>query len=476
MPDTPTSVHPHTQQHPTVPPFQFVDLFAGVGGFHAALSAYGGHCAYAVESDPAAAEVYHRNWNINPFGDITNDANDTTMNVPPHDVLTAGFPCQPFSKSGAQRGMDETRGTLFWNIVKIIEQRTPHIVLLENVRNLAGPRHRHEWDIIINTLRELNYRVSDTPAIISPHVLPPHYGGRPQVRERVFITATHNPDNLQNDNVPPAVNLHTYADLFNPHEWSVEDILDDLPPTSPYALTDTETLWINAWDEWVQLWYHHTNEQPPSFPIWADSWADLDAVLHQFTSTPSYQQLMEHDPALPRWKAQHLAKNYAMYATHRQWIDPWLTQWNVYSDAFPASRRKLEWQAQRTPSLWESVMQLRPSGIRAKRNTYLPALVAITQTSIVGTHRRRLSPRETARLQGLPETFTFGQQRDALSYKQMGNGVNVGVVWHVLRQHVERDHDLLLRTPTGQRIIDTIIAAPQSPDIPLNAAALLLTS
>ncbi len=81
-------------------------------------------------------------------------------------------------------------------------------------------------------------------------------------------------------------------------------------------------------------------------------------------------------------------------------------------------------------------MHLRPSGLRAKRATYVPALVAITQTSILGDRRRRLSPREVARLQGLPEWFDFGDQPDAATYKQAGNGVNVGAAYHVFREHV----------------------------------------
>ena len=94
--------------------FKFVDLFAGIGGFHGALSALGGKCVYASEIDRAAARVYTRNWGLVPDGDITLAANETTMNVPAHDVLVGGFPCQPFSKSGKQKGMDEARGTLFW--------------------------------------------------------------------------------------------------------------------------------------------------------------------------------------------------------------------------------------------------------------------------------------------------------------------------------------------------------------------------
>ena len=170
-------------------PFKFIDLFSGIGGFHAALEGLGGECVYAVEIDPKAAAVYERNWGINPLGDITNDVNDTKVNVPSHDVLAAGFPCQPFSKSGMQRGMDETRGTLYWNILRIIQERRPALVILENVRNLTGPRHLREWQLIIETLREQKYQVCDVPAIFSPHLLPPDRGGRPQVRERVYIIA-----------------------------------------------------------------------------------------------------------------------------------------------------------------------------------------------------------------------------------------------------------------------------------------------
>jgi len=105
--------------------FTFIDLFAGIGGFHAALGALGGKCVYASEWDKDAARIYERNWNLKPAGDITLEANDEVMSVPEHDVLVGGFPCQPFSKSGKQMGMDETRGTLFWNIAKIIEARKP---------------------------------------------------------------------------------------------------------------------------------------------------------------------------------------------------------------------------------------------------------------------------------------------------------------------------------------------------------------
>ena len=398
------------------PAFRFVDLFAGVGGFHATLKTYGGTCKYAVEIDPAAAHVYHQNWGHDPYGDITKDANDEVMRVPKHEILVAGFPCQPFSKSGAQRGMDETRGTLYWNILKVIEKRKPKVVILENVRNLAGPRHFHEWEVIIETLREQGYRVSDQAAIFSPHLLDHHHGGRPQVRERVFITATHDPKGIA-DGLPtyPVALPGDRGAVWDPREeWNLEaDLLDDTHNIPGCNLTVSERLWIDAWDDFVTMMLERRDGRHlPGFPIWADSWKDHNSPI---------------PPDTPAWKASHLRKNYEFYEAHQEAIDSWADKWGVFTDAFPPSRRKLEWQAQDTPSLWQTVMHFRPSGIRAKRPTYLPALVAITQTSIIGPRERRLSPREAARLQGLPDTFTFGSQSAAATYRQMGNGVNVGV-------------------------------------------------
>jgi DNA (cytosine-5)-methyltransferase 1 len=440
--------------------FKFVDLFAGIGGFHAALSAAGGECVYAVEIDSAAAAVYQRNWGIDPLGDITLDAGDDVMRVPKHDVLCAGFPCQPFSKSGAQRGMDETRGTLYWNILRIIEARKPSVVILENVRNLAGPRHRHEWQVIIETLRTQGYRVSETPAIFSPHLLPPDRGGRPQVRERVFITASRLPKrkgfSLEAD---PAV-ANRPVGGWDPQSWNLGD---DLPLEADHEvkgceLSEAERLWIDAWNDFVCVMGKELHgRRLPGFPLWADEW-----------KKQTKSRLLRE----PKWKADFLVKNANFYEAHRETIDKWANKWGVYTDAFPPSRRKLEWQAQDTPSLWESVMHFRPSGIRAKAPSYLPALVAITQTSIIGPRERRVSPREAARLQGLPDWFSFGDQSNASIYRQLGNGVSVGAVWHVLRSHVARDEDVLKLT--CPELVSDVLSQPDSPDKLLRTMSLSL--
>ncbi len=434
------------------PVFTFIDLFAGIGGFHAALSSMGGECVYAVEIDRQASKVYARNWGLNPFGDITLDANDEVMNVPPHDVLVAGFPCQPFSKSGAQRGMDETRGTLYWNILKIIETHHPKMVLLENVRNLAGPRHLHEWQVIIETLRAEGYRVAETPAIFSPHLMPRELGGRPQVRERVFISATYVGEDADEETLAPERAVFNQAvGEWDPKSWVLET---DLPLDPDHhaegcELTESERYWVDAWNEFVELmWDAREGTRLPGFPLWADEWVHIDDL--------------EISAGTPKWKSDYLVKNAQFYTDHKKVIDRWAEKWKVYSDLFPASRRKLEWQAQDTPRLWDTVMHFRPSGIRAKAPTYLPALVAITQTSIVGTRERRLSTREAARLQGLPEWFDFGDQPPAATYKQLGNGVSVGAVWHVLKRHADRDADFLKRS--APRLLKAIQSAPVNPD------------
>lgn len=414
--------------------FTFVDLFAGIGGFAVALKGLGGECVGSVEIDRQAAAVYALNHGTSPLGDITEKANDDRVDFAGHTVLTAGFPCQPFSKSGAQRGMDEARGTLFWNILKIVEARRPPVLLLENVRNLAGPRHRHEWDVIVRSLREAGYHVSSRPAVFSPHLLPADMGGAPQIRERVFITATHWPERSGDDPEPVVRNRMVRTE---PWDLEVDLPLDTRRHIPGCELSADEQRWIDAWENFRQLivarLLHTTPNRLldevrlPGFPIWVDAWVEERAL-----AIPD---------GTPRWKELFLRKNAAFYTQHRSVLDRWLKEHQVLS--FPPSRRKFEWQAQQETSLWNCAIQLRPSGIRAKRMTHLPALVAMAQTPILGPRRRRLSVAEAALLQGLPADFTFGGQPDSASYKQLGNGVNVGVVRHVLRQHVLRDLERL---------------------------------
>jgi DNA (cytosine-5)-methyltransferase 1 len=407
---------------PQCPPLRFVDLFAGIGGFHLALESLGAKCVFACEIDKDSQDVYEANFGMRPAGDIRSLTEGRIVHVPPHDILCAGFPCQPFSKSGFQRGMSETRGTLFFNILRILEARRPRYAILENVRNLAGPRQRGTWETIIEQLRLLGYRVSAEPAVFSPHLLPPTLGGRPQVRERVFILCERvGPRSAEVEAAPLVANEPVAG--WDPQKWRIEDWLQndaDIPDLPAYRLRPQERAWIRAWNDFIRI----VDEDPlPGFPIWVDA----------------FHRTQEFRGPLPEWKQVFLEKNLAFYARHRRTVDQWVTRHGVLG--FPASRRKLEWQARGwAPNLWELVLHLRPSGIRVKGPTYLPALVAITQTSIIGARRRRLTPREAARLQGFPDSFRLHADA-ATTYRQMGNAVNVGAVTHVARTLIRELQD-----------------------------------
>lgn len=440
--------------------FTFSDLFAGIGGFHAALHAAGGRWAFASEIDPDAARVYDYNWlrplrergaelpdGVDEFsvsGDII-PLTDPVVKVPKTDVLAAGFPCQPFSKSGFQRGMAETRGTLFWNIARILQEEStrPAVVMLENVRNLAGPRHEETFKTIVTTLRQLGYRTADRPAVFSPHLLSSDEGGRPQVRERVFILAHYVGKEIAEDEDnfdDPIVTPKTYVTDWRKEAW---DLSRDLPLQSDdevpdhYFLESAERKWLDTWDRLLTEVAENlgVGERLPGFPIWADEFRTVEKAEDRIEVAA-----LRGEP-YPAWKRTFLLKNAQFYERHAEVLD----KYRLEVDAFPPSRRKFEWQAGPHRPLSETIIQFRPSGIRCKLPSYAPALVAINQTSIV-RGIRRLTPRETARLQGLPEAFNFLQsqpdcsepvrQRDAASYKQMGNGVNVGVAFHVFTRYV----------------------------------------
>jgi DNA (cytosine-5)-methyltransferase 1 len=359
--------------------------------------------------------------------------------VPDHDVLCAGFPCQPFSKSGAQHGIrDQTRGTLFFDILEILRAKRPRYVILENVRNLTGPRHRDTWATIIGSLRETGYRVSDEPVVLSPHLIPPEHGGAPQVRDRVFILGEYVGAKARNDRPTPLLHRNYFPD-WDPDEWSVAGILkpdSKIANVADYRVRSTERAWLDAWDAFVKLIPADTL---PGFPIWVEAFATRPRL----------------DDSMADWERQFREKNSAFYREHKAVIDAWLKMtWGPDRQTvreFPRSRQAFEWQARKAHphrqgrTIQDLVVQMRPSGIRVKPATYLPALVAITQTSIVGPkvgglrEYRKLTPREAANLQGIPpETFAQAGVDDRVAYKQLGNGVNVGVVALVARALMRR--------------------------------------
>ena len=130
--------------------FTFIDLFAGIGGFRLAMQNLGGKCVLSSEIDEYAIETYEKNYHIKSAGDVKKiDIND----IPEHDVLCAGFPCQTFSKAGKQEGFkDQVKGTLFFEIVRILESKKPKYIILENVRNLISHDKGNTWKITMRLI------------------------------------------------------------------------------------------------------------------------------------------------------------------------------------------------------------------------------------------------------------------------------------------------------------------------------------
>lgn len=167
--------------------YSFIDLFAGIGGFHYALNSFGAKCVFASEIDKKASEIYAINHKLFPTGDITKI---NEKNIPTHDILCGGFPCQAFSISGKQKGFKDTRGTLFFDIARIVNYHTPKILFLENVKNFVKHEKGKTLNTVVKTLEELNYT-------IFYKVLNTSNFGLPQNRERVYIVGFNN-DNFEN--------------------------------------------------------------------------------------------------------------------------------------------------------------------------------------------------------------------------------------------------------------------------------------
>lgn len=161
---------------------RFIDLFAGIGGFRYSFEKAGCKCVFSSEFNPAAQKVYLDNYGEMPAGDITLIDENT---IPDFDILCAGFPCQPFSICGLKKGFEDTRGTLFFDVCRIIKSKKPSVVVLENVKHLTKHDKGRTFEVILETLKELGYNTSYK-------VLDAQFYGVAQSRERIIIVATKN--------------------------------------------------------------------------------------------------------------------------------------------------------------------------------------------------------------------------------------------------------------------------------------------
>lgn len=191
---------------------KFIDLFAGIGGFHQVLRKHDLECVFASEWDKHASQTYFENYGLQPKGDITQINADQ---IPKHDILCAGFPCQAFSISGKQKGFEDTRGTLFFDVARIVSHHKPKILFLENVKNFAKHDEGKTLATVKKTLVDLNYDVYHK-------VLNASHFGLPQNRERIYIVAFRKDLAVNGFTFPQAVGIKT----------CLNDILEENPVTA----------------------------------------------------------------------------------------------------------------------------------------------------------------------------------------------------------------------------------------------------
>jgi len=404
---------------------KFADFFAGLGGFHVGLSRLGHRCVMSCEIEPELVALYERNFGLKPKTDIrTLTGND----VPEHDLLCAGFPCQPFSKAGEQLGLAcDKDGDLFAQVVKVLGWRRPQMVLLENVANLLKHDGGRTYARMSKKLRSLGYAVDQK-------VLSPHKFGIPQVRDRLFIVGTRG--GLHDFRWPEPMQRR-------PH---ISAVLDQSPADAkliPKHYADCLAVWQEFLDQ------HTADIELPSFPIWSMEFgADYpyrgDVVLsprglsrycgshgkrlkdllpdQRLNAIPSYAR----NASFPRWKQDFIRQNRELYNRNKRWIDRWkrkITQ-------FPPSLQKLEWNCKgERRLLTDHIVQFRASGVRVKRSESAPALIAMTTTQvpIIAAEGRYMTVRECSRLQGLGGLEHFPEAATK-AYRALGNAVNADLV------------------------------------------------
>jgi DNA (cytosine-5)-methyltransferase 1 len=203
----------------------FIDLFAGIGGFRIALENFGARCMFSSEWDKHAQQVYFDNFGEMPAGDITKIE---AKEIPPHDILCGGFPCQPFSVSGKQRGFEDIRGTLFFEMVRVINFHQPKILFLENVRNFTTHDDGKTLRVVQETLQQLGYTVFY-------QVLNASNFGLPQNRARVYIVGFRNDLLIANFVFPTATQTSI----------SLQEITLTDAETKPYRIKRNDVIFNN---------------------------------------------------------------------------------------------------------------------------------------------------------------------------------------------------------------------------------------
>ena len=382
---------------------KYIELFSGIGAFTQAienLTYVNAECVFAADINVSCANVYRNNYNVESLCDITLQ---NEKKIKKHDLCFFSPPCQAFSKSGHQKGFEDTRGTLIYDVFRILQEKKPRFILMENVRNLVSHNDGKTISTINDALRNLGYRIPNMPIILSPH-----YFGVPQTRERAFLPGIYDPENVDK---PLEIKFDRF---FTKDECTINDILDHAYDDDlSLRISEHEENVLNIWNEF----YQGLDVKVIGFPVWYDYFYD--------------KQL---DEKMPQWKKDFIIKNKDLYFRNKKHIDKWAKKHNYLKGLTP-TQRKFEWQAgEKIESVWDGIIQFRPSGVRVKRPTESPTLVAMVHVPIIGKYKRYLTIKEAAKLQSFPSGYNFNNESDFNAYKQLGNAVNVEVIYQVFKR------------------------------------------
>lgn len=406
---------------------KFIDLCCGIGGFHQALKNLGCECVMASDIDMECRKNYQQNYDIEVKDDFTKIK---VEDIPEFNILCAGFPCQPFSKAGEQKGFDDNRGNIFFDICRIIQHHTPEYIILENVRNLASHDKGNTWDVIYSSLDKLNYYTYKQPLILNTL-----YFGVPQSRERVVILCKRK--DLGELPVLPSISKK------NIKKTNLSDIIDTRC-NRKYNISGKFKVVEGVWNEFLEI-CNSNDISIPKYPIWTDWW---DSDGENTTVTKYNKHLSDEENKINVMKKQKdfynkykkwIDSNREFYTENKDILEPWLMK-SRQQELWFGAVRKMEWQTGRNNLNMKQVLwSPRGSGIRIKCTDYSPTLVAMaSMIPIYGPKSRMLTPRECARLQSFPEDYII-HDNDKVAYKQFGNAVNVKMIEHAAKFLINND-------------------------------------
>ena len=376
---------------------KYIDLFCGIGGFHQAMKLFDFECVFASDIDKNCQKIYEQNYKIKVFGDITKVK---VEDIPKFDILCAGFPCQPFSKAGDQKGFEDVRGNLFFNICDIVKYHKPKFLILENVKNLSSHDNGNTWRVIKENIDKLGYHTYETPLILN--VL--HFN-IPQNRERVIILCK----------LKSLGSLPSIPTIIKNPKTKLTNFIDSIINKRD---NDNKKYKLNAkmkdvqmiWNDFILL-LKNNDIMIPKYPIWTDWWdKDQNKDIKQYKKYKNW-----------------IDKNKEFYNNNSSLLNEWLKESRANPN-WTGAVRKLEWQAgdmREDDSMKTILWTARSSGIRIKRPDYIPTLVAMSHTPVYGPLERKLSSRELLRLQAFPDDFEYDEKS---IYKQVGNAVNVKMI------------------------------------------------